>query len=189
MEVRNVIVLTGFMGSGKSRIGRELAGRLALPYLDLDEVIEKEEKMQIRDIFREKGEDYFRMAERNCFRRVLDRGPVVVAVGGGAIQQKEIRDLLHRYAITVFLDVPEETLFERLKKDNKRPLLQDSRGKLLDEQMLRKRISELLSQRKKQYLQADIRVPVQPHWSRKQTTDELIRLLRKHAPASFTDHN
>ena len=189
MEVRKLIVLTGFMGSGKSRIGLELAGRLELPFYDLDEVIEKEEKLEIPDIFRTKGEEYFRMAERNCFRSMLGHVPAVLALGGGAIQQEEIRDLLKRHAITVFLDVPGETLFERLTKDKKRPLLQDSQGKLLDDELLRKRIDELLSKREKHYLQADIRVPVQPHWSRQQTTNELIRLLREHAQASLTDHN
>jgi len=189
MEVRNLIVLTGFMGSGKSRIGQELAGRLDLPFYDLDKVIEKEEKQKIPDIFRTKGEDHFRMAERNCFRNMPGLGPAVLALGGGAIQQKEIRDLLKLHAITIFLDVPGETLFERLKKDGNRPLLQDSQGKLLSDEPLRKRISELLSKRKKHYLQADIRVPVQPHWSRQQTTNELIRLLREHAQASLTDHN
>jgi len=189
MEVRKLIVLTGFMGSGKSRIGQELAGRLELPFYDLDEVVEKQEKLRIPDIFRKKGEDYFRMAERKCFRGMLDHAPAVLALGGGAIQQKEIRDLLKRHAITIFLDVPVETLFERLKKDKNRPLLRDSGGKPLDDELLLTRISELLSKRKKHYLQADIRVPVQPHWSRQKTTSELIQLLTEHAPASFTDHN
>ncbi len=189
MEVRNMIVLTGFMGSGKSRIGQELAGRLELPFFDLDKVIEKEENLKIPDMFRKKGEEYFRMAERSCFRNMLGHGPAVLALGGGAIQQKEIRDLLKQHAITIFLDVPGETLFERLKADKKRPLLQDSHGKLLSDELLRKRINDLLSKRKTYYLQADIKVPVQPHWSRKQTTNELIRLLREHAPASLTDHN
>ncbi|TVQ71454.1 MAG: shikimate kinase [Balneolaceae bacterium] len=189
MEARNLIVLTGFMGSGKSRIGQELADRLELPFFDLDKVIEKEEKLKIPDIFRTKGEEYFRMAERSCFRTMPGHGPAVLALGGGAIQQKEIRDLLKQQALTIFLDVPVETLFQRLKKDKKRPLLQDSQGKLLSDELLRKRISELLSKRKIHYLQADIRVPVQPHWSRQQTINELIRLLREYAPASLTTHN
>ncbi len=182
MDAKNLIALTGFMGSGKSRIGRELAGRLGFPFFDLDEVIEREEQQQIPDIFRSKGEEYFRMLERLHLRNLLEHRPAVLALGGGANQQEEIRDLLQQNAVTIYLQVPIDTLVVRLQKDKKRPLLRDASGKLLDGDQLRDRIAGLLEKREPLYRKADITVPVQPLWSKHQTTSELIRLLDNHAP-------
>ncbi len=188
MDAKTLIVLTGFMGSGKSRIGQGLADRLGLPFHDLDAVIEREVGFPIPEIFKTKGEKYFREMELSCFRNLTGSSPAVIALGGGAIQQDGIRDLLKKYAITIFLDVPLETLFLRLKKDKNRPLLRDQDGNLLDDDRLRIRISEILSKREPIYRTADITLAVRPHWSRNRSTDELITLLKKHAPASFTEH-
>jgi shikimate kinase len=189
MDANKMIALTGFMGSGKSRIGRELAGRLGIPFYDLDEVIEEVEKQPISEIFRTRGEEYFRKLEQRHFRILLDNEPGVLALGGGAIQQDHIRSLLKNRAVTVYLKVPLETLVNRLKNDNKRPLLHNPDGKLLDDDLLRKRISKLLEQREPLYLKADITLKVRSGWTRKQTTHELLRLLEKHDPNITASHN
>jgi shikimate kinase len=188
MDAKNVIVLTGFMGSGKSRIGQGLAGRLGLPFHDLDAVIEQQEQKSISEIFKSKGEKYFRGMELECFRNLVEQAPAVVALGGGAIQQEGIRVLLRKHALTVYLDVPMETLFLRLKKDKKRPLLRDGDGNLLDDDRLRSRISELLTKREPLYRTADLTVSVHPQWSRNRSTIEVIRQLKKHAPTSLTEY-
>ncbi len=182
MDAKKLIALTGFMGSGKSRIGREISGRIGIPFYDLDEIIEREEKKRITEIFQAMGEPHFRMLEYKYLRDLIGEKRGVIALGGGAIQKAEIRDLLERHAITVYLNVPMETLVQRLKKDKNRPLLRNSDGKLLEDQQLRSRIAEILERREPLYQKADIVLGIQPGWTRNQTAHELICLLKTYAP-------
>jgi len=126
MGVRAVF-LVGFMGSGKNTVGQELARRLAWEFVDLDACIERRERQTIPDIFREKGEPAFRVAEASALRDLLSslRRNSVVALGGGAFAHAENRELLRNWP-SVFLDAPLDELWLRCSQDaSQRPLGKD----------------------------------------------------------------
>jgi shikimate kinase len=116
------IVLVGFMAAGKSRIGRLLAERLRLPFVDTDATIEESYRLSVTDIFREHGEAEFREAERALVARLMSEEPKVVALGGGAFVDLRNRDTLNSRAWTVWLDPPFEVIIPRLKRSTARPL-------------------------------------------------------------------
>ena len=97
------IVLVGMMGAGKSSIGRRLAGRLGIPFIDADTEIENAAGMTIPEIFDKHGEPYFRAGEKRVIARLLDNGPQVLATGGGAVMDQSTRDLIHIKGISVWL--------------------------------------------------------------------------------------
>ncbi len=181
--------MTGFMGSGKSAIGKRLADRLHIPFRDLDNLIEHAAQQRIPDIFREKGEAHFRKLERDYFTEAVSQSPLVLALGGGAIQQPEIAEYLRENTITVYLDVPLKILFERLRRNQNRPLLHDSDGNLLGDAQLMQRISELLLEREPLYQNAHITVSIQHGWTIDDTTNKLIRLLKQHASSSIPENH
>ena len=117
------VVLVGFMGSGKSSVGRVLARRFGAPFVDVDERIESAAGCPIRDLFPREGEPAFREREKAVLRDVLSVKGCVVATGGGAFADEENRDLLRSYAPVIYLEAAVETLLERLAGDLGRPLL------------------------------------------------------------------
>lgn len=189
MNQKEGIVLTGFMGSGKSAVGRILANRLSRSFIDLDHLIEKHEKMSISNIFAEHGEACFRKLELEYLQKVIVADSCVIALGGGALQQQEVMNLVQHHAILIYLKVPEETLLNRLKKDKKRPMLHDSQGHLLDETGLRNKIRSLIRKREPCYQKADITVSVKPHWMIHETANEIARSLHHHAPTAFPEND
>ena len=120
------IVLIGLMGVGKTTIGRRLAQRLSLPFVDADVEIESAAGMTITEIFERFGEAHFRDGERRVIARLVDGSPKVIATGGGAFLNDETRALILDQAITIWLDAPPHVLAERVAKRDHRPLL---RGK------------------------------------------------------------
>ena len=144
------VVLVGFMGSGKSSVGRELARRFRAPFVDVDERIESAAGCRIRDLFGREGEPAFRVREKAALREVLSVRGCVVATGGGAFADEENRVLLRSYAPVVYLEAAVETLLERLAGDLGRPLL---RGGDREEV-----VRELLSRREPGYRTADVTV-------------------------------
>lgn len=144
------IVLTGFMGTGKSVVGRRLAERLALPFIDLDDVIEASAHMTIPEIFASEGESGFRRREREIITRMANRGSCVLATGGGAVLDPENLRNLKTGAVLVCLTADPAVVLHRLKDDAGRPLLQ-SPDRLT-------RICELLEQRAAAYAQADLTI-------------------------------
>ena len=117
------IVLVGMMGSGKSSIGRRLAGRLAVPFVDADSEIETAAGMTIAEIFETHGEPYFRGGEARVIARLLDHGPQVLATGGGAFMNRETRVLIGAKGISVWLKAELDVLLKRIRRRNDRPLL------------------------------------------------------------------
>jgi len=117
------LVLVGFMGSGKTSIGREISGRLGAEFLDLDDRIERFAGMSVREIFATRGEPAFREMEREAIREAVSVAGRVIATGGGAFQTEENRRLLKGYAPVVFLDVTPGGVVSRLPEDRTRPLL------------------------------------------------------------------
>ena len=121
---RRSIVLVGMPGSGKSAVGRRLAARLQLPFVDADEEIERAAGKPIMDIFKDHGEAHFRDGERKVIARLLNSGPQVLATGGGAFMVAETRDNVRRLGISVWIKAELQLLVRRVLKRNTRPLLQ-----------------------------------------------------------------
>jgi len=144
------VVLVGFMGSGKSSVGRKLARRFRAPFVDVDERIESATGRRIRDLFDKEGEPAFRVREKVALRDILSVKGCVIATGGGAFADEENRVLLRSYAPVVYLEAAVETLLERLGGDLGRPLL---RGGDREEV-----VRELLSRRLPGYRTADVTV-------------------------------
>ena len=119
------VFLTGFMGSGKSTVGRQLSRRLGLPFMDTDSRIEKEQKKSITDIFAAEGEEAFRNMETQVLCTVREEGVSrVVSTGGGLPMREENRGIMKDAGRVVFLRVRPETVYTRLQGDTTRPLLQ-----------------------------------------------------------------
>jgi shikimate kinase len=129
------IVLVGLMGAGKSTVGKRLAKRLALPFVDSDDAIEDAAGYSAAEMFERYGEADFRDGERRLVARLIDGSVRVIATGGGVFVDPRTRKLLNERAITIWLDAPVDTLAERTARRDTRPLLRngdrrDTLGKL-----------------------------------------------------------
>ena len=145
------IVLTGFMGTGKTSVGRELSRRLGYTFIDTDVLIEEREGMPISLIFKEKGEEYFRSVERATVEEVSGMVDVVIATGGGVIKNSRNVDDLSRRGIIIWLKADPRIILKRVMAEGgKRPLLN------VEEPL--KEIMKLLSDREKFYQRADTAV-------------------------------
>ena len=122
------VVLVGMMGAGKSSIGRRLATRLGIPFVDADAEIEKAAGMSIPDIFATHGEPDFRAGEARVIARLLDGGPQVLATGGGAFMNADTRAAIGAKGVSVWLKAEFDVLMRRIKRRHDRPLLQDRRS-------------------------------------------------------------
>src|SRR5690606_17801282 len=116
------IVLVGMMGAGKSSVGRRLAARLDVPFVDADTEIENAAGMTIADIFARHGESYFRAGEARVISRLLENGPQVLATGGGAVMNEQTRALIRSKGISVWLKADVDVLLRRTRRRNDRPL-------------------------------------------------------------------
>lgn len=148
----NHIILIGFMGAGKTTIGKKLAGKLEIPFVDTDEMIETQTGRIISDIFAEDGEPFFRNLETDMLHQLLEsKERCVIAVGGGLPMQEVNRPLLKELGTVVFLEAEIESLLQRLQGDKSRPKLQGGN--------LRVRIESLMQQRLSVYLEvADVSI-------------------------------
>ncbi|WP_231862586.1 shikimate kinase [Sphingorhabdus sp. M41] len=117
------IVLVGLMGVGKTTVGRRLAKRLGLAFVDADEEIERAAGLTVEEIFNRFGEDYFRDGERRVIARLIEGDRQVIATGGGAFMNEETRTVILEEAIAVWLDADLDTLVKRVSRRNTRPLL------------------------------------------------------------------
>ncbi|MCX5781873.1 MAG: shikimate kinase [Elusimicrobia bacterium] len=133
------IVLTGFMGTGKSEVGKLLAEKLGRQFFDIDEIIEKETRMKISSIFKNKGEPYFRDLETKTIKLVSLQNEAVIACGGGAVLRTENMYELEKTGIIVCLTATPEKIFERVKNEKHRPLLKEKNLLLNIKEILQKR--------------------------------------------------
>lgn len=142
------IVLVGLMGAGKTRVGKRLAERLRLPFVDADHAIEAETGKSISELFATIGEAAFRDGERSMISRLLDGPTSVIASGGGAYLDPATRAEIRARGLSVWLRADLDTLVERTSRSNRRPLLEgvDRRAKL----------SELMERRYPVYAEADL---------------------------------
>lgn len=144
------IVLVGLMGAGKTTVGRRLAARLGLPFIDSDNAIEEAAGQSIEDFFSEHGETEFRAGEQRVIARLLNEGPQVLATGGGAYMDETTRHNITGAGIAVWLHAEFETLMERVRRRSHRPLLKtpDPEGTM----------KKLITERYPVYALSDIRV-------------------------------
>ena len=120
------IILIGFMGCGKTTVGIKLSYRMRRSMLDTDKIIEKDEGRTISEIFDTDGEEYFRDLETKCLKKLIaTENNQIISVGGGLPVREENRALLKELGTTIYLRASAETIYERVKNDKTRPLLQD----------------------------------------------------------------
>jgi shikimate kinase len=156
------IVLVGMMGAGKSSIGRRLAARLGIPFVDADTEIESAAGMTIPEIFAKHGEPYFRAGEARVIARLLEQGPQVLATGGGAVLDAQTRALIRDKGLSVWLKADVDVLLRRTRRRGDRPLAS--------------RIRDLLPTREPLYAESDITVQSrdEPH---ELIVDEIIAAM------------
>jgi len=141
--------LIGYMGCGKSTIGKKVSDRLGIPFLDLDLLIEKEIGMSISDIFSKKGEGFFREKEKHVLNNYVFKSNVIVAVGGGTPCFYNNHSFMKATGITIYLKVSPDELVNRLQLDDKRPLLFNNKLNLKDF------VISNLSMREKEYMKSN----------------------------------
>lgn len=144
------VVLVGMMGAGKSTIGRRLAARLRLPFVDADNEIEAAAGMPIPEIFELHGEPHFRDGEARVISRLLDGGSGVIATGGGAVMRDETRERIRRQAVSIWLKADAEVIMRRVKRRADRPLLKTADPAAT--------IGRLIGEREPFYQQADLTI-------------------------------
>ncbi len=171
LSVPRTIALVGLMGAGKSAIGKRLAGRLGLPFVDADDEIERAAGCTIAEFFERRGEAEFRAGERRVISRLLAGPPHVLSTGGGAYMDPETRSLMRERALTVWLRADLDVLHDRVKRRGNRPLLSQGDPREI--------LARLMAHRYPVYAEADLVVEstAQPADI---TTEQVIDALRKH---------
>jgi shikimate kinase len=166
------IVLVGLMGVGKSTVGRRLAKRLGLPFVDSDSEIEDAAGFSAAEVYEKYGEKDFRDGERRLVARLVDGRVGVIATGGGAFVDPRTRELLNARAITVWLDASTDVLSERTARRDTRPLLRnpDPRGTL----------ARLAEERRPSYAEAHIHITSSASAGHGEVVERIIAALERH---------
>lgn len=163
------IYLVGFMGAGKTTVGRELAARMTAPFFDLDELIESAEKMSIRDIFAQHGEPHFRKRERDLLRSTKYLDSAVIATGGGTFTFDENIQFIQAEGLSVYLSAPYSLLRARVgDRAAERPMFRDDVA-----------ARELFSQRVKYYKTADVTLEIREVETAAEIAERLMLELPK----------
>ncbi|MBD3879693.1 MAG: shikimate kinase [Quinella sp. 1Q5] len=170
--MRDNVILTGFMGTGKTSLGKLLATRLGRPFVDIDKKIEDEAQMSIPKIFELYGEEHFRELERLAVKELSSRRGMVIATGGGTIKDADNLRLLKSSGVLICLTTEPEEIFNRTERRGERPVLDGGGNERLES------IKRLLAERKKFYDQADYQVDT-TEWSPLQIIDDICRYLRQ----------
>lgn len=150
------IFLCGFMGTGKTTLGKKLAALLNLPFRDLDDYMVEKDDRSIPEIFEEEGEPYFRSLERESIRELGRQFQGVLALGGGALQNQEIIDYIKENGMLVFIKTDFNTILERILSEEGRPLLLDDDGNRKPKEVLTRELRQLYDSRLPSYNQAQL---------------------------------
>jgi len=169
--VKKNLVLLGMMAVGKTTLGKIVAKTKGLEFIDTDKTIEQKNSMTINEIFKKKGEKFFRKEEENIILKSLKKRNCVVALGGGAFINKNIRENVLKSAVSIWLDIDTKVLDKRAKWSKKRPLLvNDKRSK---------KINELYAERKNIYKLADYKIKCD-ELSKEKVTRKIIEIYEKY---------
>lgn len=168
-KLQHTVVLVGMMGSGKTAIGRALAARLDVPFVDSDAAIEEAAAASIAEIFERDGEAFFRDREAEVIKRLLSGPPGIVSTGGGAFLSEANRDAIAKMGIAVWLDADLSTLWDRVRHKDTRPLLRTADPKAT--------LARIFADRTPIYALAGLRIPVCADASIDQTTQTVIDTL------------
>lgn len=144
------IVLIGMMGSGKTTIGKLLGEKLTLRSIDIDVIIEQNEKKTVSEIFQNEGEKYFRNIERETIKKIFTNKDLIISLGGGAFEDQLTRKLLLKNSTVIYLKTSPNVILERIKNNTNRPLLKN--------QMTVEKIQSIILQRQKNYELANITI-------------------------------
>lgn len=169
------IVLIGFMGAGKSAVGKELSLLLEMELIDIDAYIEKEMKMTISDLFERYGEAYFRDREEEAVERISKRKNCIISCGGGVVLREKNIANLKKSGKVIFLEAKAETIYSRIQGDTTRPLLKGN--------MTIAAIQEKLKQRESHYQRAADFTVSTDHKTEREIAQEIIALLCEASPA------
>ncbi|KIN65215.1 Shikimate kinase [Sulfitobacter noctilucicola] len=161
--------MVGMMGAGKTAVGRALAAKLRVPFLDSDHEIEVAANLSVPEIFDRDGEAFFRKRETEVIARLLDSERGILSTGGGAFLAKQNRELISQRGVSVWLNADLELLWNRVKHKNTRPLLRTSDPKAT--------LAALYDTRTPLYQQADLSVPSDPSLSIDAMADRVIEAL------------
>ncbi len=144
------ITLTGMMGSGKSTVAKELSQKLNCELVEIDSYIEEKEQLTISEIFAKYGENHFRNLEKQTILTLTKPENQIIALGGGAFENEKTREFLLKNTLVIYLKTSPDTIFERIKNDTSRPLLNN--------QMTTEKIEEIINKRKSNYEKATITI-------------------------------
>jgi len=169
MKIKKNLVLLGMMGVGKTGIGKYVASRLKVNFFDIDKLIEKKNKMKITEIFKIKGEIYFRKEEELVTIKYLNKKESIISLGGGGFINDKIRKKVLSECISVWLNVNLETIYKRLKNSKKRPLIYKND---------QNNIGKIFMERKKIYSLADHEINCD-NFNLNQISNKIIKLYEK----------
>ncbi len=165
------LILIGFMGTGKSTIARQLSKQLDMPFFEMDEMIVQKEGMEISDIFKEKGEDYFRNVETTLLKNLLQKERGILSCGGGIVLRDENIQAMKNHGTVILLTATPETIFKRVKHNQSRPVLNGKKN-IND-------ITKLMKERESRYqMAADITISTDDK-SLSQICEEITTIVTK----------
>ena len=165
------LVLLGMMAAGKTTLGKIVAKKQKLKFIDIDTSVEKKNFMTIKEIFKKKGEKFFRMEEEKEVLKSLEKNNCVIALGGGAFMNKTLRENILKSSISIWLNVDIKTLNKRIKWNQKRPLL--------EEENIEKKITKLYAERKYIYKLANHKIACD-NLSKEDIVEKIIALYEKY---------
>lgn len=174
------IFICGFMGTGKTTVGRQLAGQLVMDFHDLDHLIEEHENRCISTIFEEDGEPAFREIEKLILLRVIRSKTGVIALGGGSLQNQHLLDHVKVNGMLVFIETPMSQIIERLSQQNHRPMVLDKSGNTKPKLVLEADLKELYEQRLPFYEQAEVTIHTADYDSMEALVTQLVKKIRYH---------
>lgn len=170
LVLKKPVTVVGMMGAGKTAVGRALALRLRVPFLDSDAEIEKAANMSIAEVFARDGETFFRDREAEVIARLLTMGPIVLSTGGGAFLAERNRAAISDAGVSLWLRADLELLWQRVRHKSTRPLLRTADPKAS--------LTEIYHAREAIYALADLAVDADPGYSIQKMTDHALRVLK-----------
>lgn len=170
MKLKKTVVMVGMMGAGKTAVGRALAAKIGVPFLDSDAEIVKAANMSISEIFERDGEAFFRTKETQVIDRLLDEERGILSTGGGAFLQDNNRALITEKGVSIWLDAELELLWQRVKHKDTRPLLRTENP--------RQTLSDIYDARVPVYAKADLSVKADASFSIEEMADRVLEALK-----------